>query len=228
MLAAIIFDFDGVIVDSHPAHIWAWKEFFLSVGKKISDEDLSFIREGARREEILRKFIGDLTAEQIRRYGAEKERLFQTFAGEVNLVSGFAHFLGQAETAGLNTAVATSGNRRRVENMLCHFGLLARFRTIVTGDDVPRGKPDPELFQRAAQDLRVDAENILVCEDAVAGVEAAKTAGMKCLAIATNGREPMLRAAGAGLVVDDFAQVSLDDVRRLFVASTSARSAQAF
>jgi beta-phosphoglucomutase len=223
MLAAIIFDFDGVIVDSHPAHTRAWKELFCSVGRNVSDEDLSFVREGARRDEILRKFMPELTNEQVQRYGAEKERLFQTLASEVRMVRGFAKFLGQAEAAGLLTAVATSGNRRRVENMLCQFGLLTRFRTIVTGDDVSRGKPDPALFQRAAQGLQVDAENILVCEDAVAGVEAAKAARMKCLAVATDAREPMLRTAGADRVVADFTQVSLDDVRRMFVRPFPAR-----
>ncbi|HEY1525697.1 MAG TPA: HAD family phosphatase [Candidatus Angelobacter sp.] len=227
MLAAIIVDFDGVIVDSHPLHMRAWKEFLCSAGRGVSDDDLLFVREGAKRDEILQRFMGDLTAEQIQQYGSEKEHLFQKLAGELKLVRGFAGFLAQAEVAGLPAAVATSGSRRRVEGTLRRFDLLTRFHTIVTGDDVPRGKPDPALFQRAAQGLRVDAENILVCEDAVAGVVAAKTAGMKCLAIATDGREAMLQAAGADLVVADFARVSLDDARRMFGASSSSRSAQA-
>jgi HAD superfamily hydrolase (TIGR01509 family) len=227
MLAAIIVDFDGVIVDSHPLHLRAWRQFFRSAGKGVSNDDLLFVREGAKRDEILQRFMGDLTAEQIQQYGSEKEHLFQKFAGELKLVRGFAGFLAQAEVAGLPAAVATSGSRRRVEGTLRRFDLLTRFHTIVTGDDVPRGKPDPALFQRAAQGLRVDAENILVCEDAVAGVVAAKTAGMKCLAIATDGREAMLQAAGADLVVADFARVSLDDARRMFGASSSSRSAQA-
>ena len=223
MLRAVIFDFDGVIVDSHPVHTRAWKELFRSLGKRVSDEDLSFVREGARRDEILRKFMPELTDEQVQRYGAEKERLFRMLADEVTPVSGFVEFLEAVETAGLFTGVATSGNRKRVENMLRQFGLLRRFRAIVTGDDVPRGKPDPALFHLTAQALHVDAKNVLVCEDAVAGVEAAKTAGMKCVAIASDGREPMLRAAGADLVAADFAEVSLDDMRGLFVAPFPAR-----
>jgi beta-phosphoglucomutase-like phosphatase (HAD superfamily) len=72
------------------------------------------------------------------------------------------------------------------------------------------------LFLLAAQMLQVDASQILVCEDAVAGVLAAKTAGMKCIGIAANGRERLLEQAGADLVVNDFTRTSLDDVRRLF------------
>jgi beta-phosphoglucomutase len=86
----------------------------------------------------------------------------------------------------------------------------------VTGNDVERGKPDPDLFLLAAQALQIDPGRILVCEDAVAGVVAAKTAGMKCVGIATNGRESLLKKAGADLVVEDFTHTSLDDVRSLF------------
>jgi len=86
----------------------------------------------------------------------------------------------------------------------------------VTGNDVERGKPDPSLFLLAAQILQVAASQILVCEDAVAGVLAAKAAGMKCVGIAANGRQSMLTQAGADLVMNDFTYTSLDDVRRLF------------
>jgi len=217
MLAGIIFDFDGVIVDSHPVHLQAWRAFFCSMGKKVKDEDLSFVLEGAKRDEILQHFLGGLTQEQIRTCGAEKERLFREHASQVKMVRGFADFLAEVEQAGLPIAVATSGSRKRVEYTLENFRLLSRFRAIVTGEDVSKGKPDPALFHLAARGLRVDAENILVCEDAVSGVAAAKTAGMKCLAIAANGRGAKLKDAGANLVVEDFTRTNLNGVRKLFV-----------
>jgi beta-phosphoglucomutase len=223
MLAGVIFDFDGVIVDSHSLHLQAWKKFFRSLGRELSDEDLSFVLEGAKREEILRHFLGDLSQEQIQIYGAEKERLFQARTGELKMVRGFSGFLAELEAAGLPLAVATSGSRRRVERTLKDFGLLDRFRAIVTGDDVANGKPDPALFQLAALKLQVRAEQILVCEDAVAGVAAAKAAGMRCVGIASNGRGRMLKDAGADLVVGDFDQITLHDINRLFTqASVSA------
>jgi beta-phosphoglucomutase len=216
MLGGVIFDFDGVIADSHAAHIKAWKAFFLTKGKEFSDENLSFVREGAKREEILRHFLGELTSEQMASYGAEKDELFQASASEVKLVPGFTKFLLQLDSAALPSAVATSGSRRRVEQTVEALNLCKRFRTVVTGNDVERGKPDPDLFLLAAQSLQADPNCILVCEDAVAGVLAAKTAGMKCLGIAANGRESLLKQAGADLVVEDFTHTSLDDVRSLF------------
>ncbi|HEX3092817.1 MAG TPA: HAD family phosphatase [Candidatus Angelobacter sp.] len=216
MLAGIIFDFDGVIVDSHAVHIQAWKALFMAMGKALSDEELSFVVEGAKREEILRRFLGALTPEQAELYGAEKERLYQARASELKLVCGVADFLQQLDAAGVPIAVASSGGRSRVEGTLKTFGLLSSFRAIVTAEDVAKGKPDPALFHQAASRLRVAARQILVCEDAVAGVAAAKSAGMKCMAIADNGRRKLLHEAGADLVIEDFTQTGLDDIRRLF------------
>lgn len=223
MLAGIIFDFDGVIVDSHPVHLQAWKALFSSMGKELNDEELSFVVEGAKRGEILRRFLGDLTPEQLRLYGEEKERLYQARASELKLVCGVADFLEQMEAAGVPIAVASSGSRNRVERTLKTFGLLRSFRAIVTAEDVAKGKPDPALFRLAASRLGIAANQILVCEDAVAGVAAAKTAGMKCIAIAANGRRKLLQEAGAELVVEDFTQTGLDDVRRLFDPQASAQ-----
>src|SRR5690242_6759227 len=142
MLGGVIFDFDGVIVDSHAAHIKAWKEVLLSKGKTLSDADLSFVREGAKREEILRHFLGELSPEQIASYGVEKDKLFQASARELKLVPGFTGFLLQLDSAALPSAVATSGSRSRVEQTLENLNLGKRFRAVVTGNDVERGKPD--------------------------------------------------------------------------------------
>jgi beta-phosphoglucomutase len=223
MLAGIIFDFDGVIVDSHPVHVQAWKALFAAMGKPIGDDELAFVTEGAKREEILRRFLGDLTPEQIELYGAEKERLYQARASNLKLVGGVAEFLQQVDVAGMPIAVATSGSRNRVERTLKTFGLLGRFHAIVTAEDVARGKPDPALFYLAASRLRAAADQILVCEDAVAGVCASRAAGMKCLAIAANGRRKLLQEAGADLVIEDFTQTGLDEVKRIFAQPVARR-----
>ena len=216
MIGGVIFDFDGVIADSHAAHMQAWKTFLHSKGKTVGPEELFFAREGAKREEIMRHFLGELTPEQIARYGAEKDKLFQSRNGKVKLVPGFAEFLRQLDAATIPSAVASSGSRARVEQALKTFNICNRFQAVITAEDVDRGKPDPALFLLAAQALQLEPKRILVCEDAVAGVAAAKSAGMKCLGISADGRETMLKQAGADLVVSDFLQANLDDVRRLF------------
>lgn len=216
MLAGAIFDFDGVIVDSHPVHIRAWKAFLHAKGKAVSDAELSFVREGAKREEILRHFFGELTPEQVASYGAQKDQLFQACADQIKLVQGFAGFLTLLDDIGLPSAVATSGSRARVEHSLEAFNLRNRFRAVVTGNEVERGKPDPALFLLAAQALQIAPDHIVVFEDAVAGVLAAKNAGMRCIGIAANGRKSILKHAGADFVMNDFTCVNLDDVKQLF------------
>jgi beta-phosphoglucomutase len=216
MLRGIIFDLDGVVIDSHPAHKRAWKLFFSSLGKQVSEEELEFVLEGQKREDILRHFLGSLTQEQVRDYGAQKDALFKSLAPEVKINHGLPEFLEQIVAAKLSTALASSASRGRVEYVLTQLNFCAPFQAVVTGDDVTQGKPDPAIFMLAAERIQVKPGEILVCEDAVNGVEAAKAAGMKCLAIAANGRGPRLQRAGADKVAPDFSNISLDDLRALF------------
>lgn len=217
MLQGIIFDLDGVVVDSHPAHKQAWKAFFAGVGKELSDQELDFVLEGQKREDILRYFLGNLSNKQLREYGAQKEALFKNAASEIKPVHGLPEFLAQVDAMNLSMALASSASRIRVEYTLQQLNLDGQFQAVITGEDVAQGKPDPAIFMLAAEHLRMAPSRILVCEDAVNGIQAAKAAGMKCLAIATNGREPLLARAGADRVISDFSQVNLDELRRLFV-----------
>jgi len=215
-LEAVIFDLDGVVVDSHPSHKRAWKTFFRSLGKEVSERELCFVLEGQKREDILRHFLGELSQEQVRYYGACKEALFRHSGPKLKTIPGLHPFLESLEAAGMALALASSASRSRACYMLKQLDLMRRFRVIVTGDDVDKGKPDPEIFRLAAQGLSVPAESILVCEDAVSGVAAAKLAGMKCLAIAAEGRERLLSEAGADCVLPDFTSARLDELQCLF------------
>ena len=216
MLQGLILDLDGVIVDSHPAHLTAWKALFSSLGRQLSDHELDFVLEGHKREDILRHFLGDLPEEQLEEYGTQKETLFRESLCEVQTVNGFWEFLEQVERDRLPLAVASSASRSRVTYTLEHLDLTDRFQVVVTGTDVAKGKPDPALFNLAAEGMRVESSRILVCEDAVNGVEAAKSAGMKCLAIASNGRTPLLQNAGADVIVPDFTATNLKQLRELW------------
>ncbi|HKW76836.1 MAG TPA: HAD family phosphatase [Terriglobales bacterium] len=225
MLRAIIFDLDGVVADSHPAHKRAWSELLASLGRIVSAQDLEYVVEGRKRDEIMRHFLGELTREQLGEYGTRKDSLFAHYSADLQPVAGVGEFLEQVRAAGIVTALASSAGRRRVEANLEQLGLAAYFQFVVTGDDVIRGKPDPALFTMAAKELRVSSEETLVCEDAVNGVQAAKAAGMKCLAITSPGREMVLKAAGADKIVRDFTHIPLDELGRLFADAAQSHAA---
>jgi beta-phosphoglucomutase len=165
---------------------------------------------------FLRHFLGDLPAERIREYGQRKNKIYEESSRDLKTISGVEEFLGMLETAGLPMAVATSASFPRARDTLAALGILPHFSALVTGNDVANGKPDPEIFVRAAERLNLAPHGLLVVEDAVSGVKAAKSAGIKCLGIATDGRREKLRAAGADHVIPDYREISLLAVQQLF------------
>ena len=216
MCRGVIFDMDGVLIDSHPIHKKVWSQFLASVNRPVSDDELDFVLDGRKREEILRHFLGDLSEDRLKEYGRRKNELYAESSKDLRTIAGVEEFLASLEAAGLLMAVGTSASFQRARDTLTVLGILPRFSALVTGNDVANGKPDPEIFLRAAERLNLAARNLLVVEDAVSGVKAAKAAGMKCLGIAANGRGGDLMAAGADHVIPDYSEISLQAVQQLF------------
>ena len=208
-LRGVVFDMDGVIIDSHPAHRLAWKVFLESVGRETCDEDLDFILDGCKRAEILKHFLGELAPKQIAEYGDRKDELLQKHSDAIQPMPGVVELLGRLSEAGIPSAVATSASRHRAFGTLDELGLTRCFRTIVTGDDVTSGKPDPAIYRLAAQRLQECPERLVAVEDAAAGVKSARAAGMRCLGVAPSRRASLLRTAGADPVIQDFRSFSL-------------------
>jgi beta-phosphoglucomutase len=221
MLKGVIFDMDGVLIDSHPAHQRAWHMFLLDLGKEISGDDMKFLLDGRKREDILRYFLGELTSEQVEIYSKIKDRHFAAVAGDVRLVPGVPEFLEEISEAGIQAAVATSASAFRAREMLDRFHLSGRFAAVVTGSEVKRGKPDPEIFQLAAARLGLSPDCLVVFEDAVSGVEAAMTAGMNCMGIGVGARASLLLAAGAKTTRENFVGMSPADLDELLASPSS-------
>jgi beta-phosphoglucomutase len=223
MLMAVIFDMDGVIVDSHAAHIRTWKKLFWSLGKCLSDADLDFVRQGIKRQEILRHFLGELKDKQIQAYCREKDLLFQSEIENIRLIPGAQALLEDLKCAGVPTALASCGSTARVYDLLSHLRLRDYFASVVTGDEVAIGKPHPEIFHKAAAQLRVHPAESLVFEDSISGVQAAKAAGMKCIGIGDRRHGSALLQAGADQVLPDLAGTSWIKIQKLLARSGKQR-----
>ena len=224
MLEAVIFDMDGVLVDSHAAHKQAWQTFLDSVGRTVTDAELEFIFDGRKREDILGYFLGELSAEEIRRFGAQKEALFRREAAQLKTVRGVNEFLEDLGNEELKLAVASAGSNSRVHFVLEQLRIHRYFDAIVAGDDVSLGKPDPSIFKLASRRLGVDADRAIVFEDSVSGIKAAKAAGMKCVAMGERSRADILLGAGADEVIADFISFPIGELHRIFNNSKSVVS----
>jgi HAD superfamily hydrolase (TIGR01509 family) len=216
MLKSVIFDLDGVVADSHPLHMRAWRRFLLNRGLTVTDEKLAFVRDGRRKEEILRYFLGELSDDQVQAYGREKDRLFREEVQSLRTIEGVGELLDELHRAAIPMAIASSGSLWRVHHTLNLLGLGNYFATVVTGDEVRVGKPHPAIFHKAARQMRVRPEESLVLEDSVSGVRAATAGGLKCLGIADPCRAPGLLEAGAKQVFPNCSDTSLSQLRKLF------------
>jgi HAD superfamily hydrolase (TIGR01509 family) len=215
MLSGVVFDMDGVLIDSHSAHKLAWRGFLAEIGKEVSDTDLEFVLDGRRRDDILRHFLGELSEEQILEFGKLKDGQFFRRADLVTLKEGLLDFLDDLERHSIAKAVATSATSFRAMEMLKRFEIKGRFSAAVTGNDVEKGKPDPAIFRLAGTRLNLPSSALLVVEDAVSGVKAAKAAGMQCLGMADESRAQLLLDAGADAVVPDFSGVTVEYLHQL-------------
>jgi beta-phosphoglucomutase-like phosphatase (HAD superfamily) len=147
----VVFDLDGVIVDSHPLHKQAWHAFLTYIDKDVTETDLDFILEGRKRREILIHFLGELSDSEITLYGDKKDELFRQALGDLRPISGSIEFIQCLRQANLPMAVATSASRQRAHWTLDQLELTECFDVVVTGDDVNVGKPDPAIYETAAR-----------------------------------------------------------------------------
>jgi HAD superfamily hydrolase (TIGR01509 family) len=218
MLKAVIFDLDGVLVDSHPSHIRVWKKLLAIVDKQMSEADLWLLRDGRKKEDMLRHFLGALTDDEVRTYSVLKDAFSREEIHTITTTPGVRELLAELFREGLPIAVASCGGRARVHQTLEALRLKHYVTNVATGDDVTAGKPDPEIFLNVANQMKVRPAEAVVFEDAVSGVQAATAAGMRCIGIADRLHASALLAAGAIHVLQDFAHLSLASITNLLSA----------
>lgn len=227
MLKAVIFDLDGVVVDSHPVHEAAWKQLLLEEGLSAAGLNLDFLRAGHPRREIIRHYLGTLDQKTIERLSRRKDELYLREEIHLRLQPGIARVLAQLAEGGIPCALATSAGRSRSEKTISKFGIAERFAAVVTGEDVSAAKPAPDIFLLAARKLDAAPQNVVVVEDSLAGVQAARAAGMKCAGFAPADSLAELRNAGADDTIIAFPTDSLAYFQGFFADAAAHRSAAA-
>ena len=209
-LSAVIWDMDGVIVDSGDIHFEAWQITLSSHQVPFSREtfDATF---GMNNRDILKTLLTDrFTTTLFQTISVEKEILYRKLIlGRIELLTGVYTLLEQLHFANIQQAVGSSAPMENIDAILDSLHLRPFFKTTISAYNIP-GKPNPAVFLKAAEELNVSPNNCIVIEDSISGVEAAKRAGMKCVAVLTS--HPAEKLQNADLVVNDLGSVSPENL----------------
>jgi beta-phosphoglucomutase family hydrolase len=203
---ALIFDMDGVIVDSNPLHRDAWTAFNRRYGLETTAAMLERMY-GRRNDQIIHDYFGDDLPEiEVAARGAAKEEIYRgMLAGRIEeaLVPGLHPFLDRFRSVPM--AVASNAEPENVNFVIDRAGLRHYFRVVIDGHQVSRPKPDPEIYLRAATLLEIAPSNCIVFEDSHTGIAAARSAGMRVVGVATT----YVNLPGADIMADNFCNGTL-------------------
>lgn len=213
-MKAAIFDLDGVIVNTVPFHFKAWQRMFKEYGKDFTFEDYKKKVDGIPRIDGARAILNELSEDELKKAGDKKQGYFLGYIERekvlvydttVDLIKSFKE--GAIKIA----AISSSKNCLAI---LKKANLADLFDVIITGNDITKGKPDPQVFFMAARKMSLSPGECVVFEDALLGVEAAKRAGMKCVGV--DRYENPSRLSKADLVVGDLGELDLEKIKALF------------
>lgn len=211
---AVIWDLDGVIVDTAAHHFSSWRDVLKKRGVDFSYEEFRHTF-GMRNHEIIGKILGDsISHKDMQSIASEKELAFRSqITGDLKVLPGVMKLLADLKNNNYKMALATSAPMENVKAILGAIGITEYFDAIISDEDVKKGKPDPEVFIKAAVRLGVKIPNCLVIEDSIAGIEAARRAGMKCIAVSIT--HPAEKLSQADFVVSSLEQVDKDKVQEI-------------
>ena len=216
MPQGVIFDMDGVLVDSGPPHAASWRVLAAKHGVRMTDEDFAGTF-GQTSRDIIRRFWGaGLSVDEMRRIDEEKEAIYRdSIRGNIPLTPGVHDVLRALRAADFVLAVASSGPPDNIQLVLDEGGLAEFFTVVVTGFDVARGKPAPDCFLLAAERAGLSPTAAIVIEDAPAGIQATTAAGMKAIGLSGTHPGRRLMEAGATVVVERLSEITPELVRGL-------------
>ena len=217
--AAVIFDMDGVLVDTNAFHVQKWEELLTEHGIAFDRETLPKQVLGPGNDPTLRHFFGErLTADDRLRLSEELEERFRgAFAPHAKPFAGVERLIAECHEEGVRVALASAAMSKNVFFILDALKLRRSFHVVLTADEITHVKPHPEIYEKTAQKLGVLPAACVAIEDSFAGIEAAKGADMKCVAVASTFPASELHAhTQADLIVRSLGALKLEDLRGLF------------
>ena len=213
MIKAIIFDMDGVIVDSAELHFEAWQKFLAGYNKPHSKQEFSEYF-GIANKELFKLLLPKQDPRDYPKLDDEKEAIYRELAQtKLNEIKGATDLIRKLYDNSYKLIVGSSGHPQNIEFNLNKLSLEKYFIGFVSNHEVKKGKPAPDIFLKCAQKLNVAPEDCVVIEDAYHGVEAAKRANMKVIAVTTTHSRDKLEEAD--MIVDSLNEISIEKINSL-------------
>ncbi len=211
---AAVYDLDGVIVNTVPLHFKAWEKLFKEYGKDFTFEDYKEKVDGILRIDGVRAILTEASEDELKKAAERKQGYFLEYleSEKIPVYNATVDLIKNFKEKGLKIAAISSS--RNCLPILKKLALVDLFDVIISGGDVTKGKPDPQIFLMAAEKLSIKPGECVVFEDAVLGVEAAKRAGMKCVGI-DRYADPA-RLSRADLIVENLLKVNREKIEKLF------------
>ncbi len=215
-LEAVLFDMDGVIVDSNPIHKEVLIEFCRKYGVELDEENLRENVYGRTNKDWIPNVFGEVSDETIEAYTKEKEEMFrEVFIPKDHIVPGLIEFLELLDHAGIRKVIATSAPAENADYILKELDIASHFDAVLNASHVSKSKPDPEPYLKAAKAGDAEPQNCIVFEDSISGVRSGSAAGAKVVGVATTHTHQELQACD--LIVDDFTGLNVEMLEDLFL-----------
>ncbi len=210
MIRAIVFDMDGVLVDSELLHLRALKITFAVMGVVLT-EAACRQNMGRSTRDFLKTIIGDhgLEVSLDSVYIDHKRRLLQLYRNHVKPMEGATDLISMCQRAGIKLALASSSDKELIDVVLSKFSWQSIFKVVVSGEDVEKPKPHPAIFVKSADMLGFHPSECLAIEDSSAGVQSALAAGMICVGFKSP-HSPYQDFRGADLILDDLSELNIE------------------
>ncbi len=215
----VIFDMDGVLADTGPIHFKSWVKLVKEIGVEFTREffEKTF---GQQSTTIIRKLVGPEVDEFLTiKWGNLKESYYREMVKDkLELLPGALDLVKDLNSEDFKLAIGSSGPPENVELLLTSLKIKKYFDVIITAAEVKKGKPEPDVFLIVSNNLNINPKNCIVIEDAPVGIEAAKRAGMRAIALTTTHNKEEL--IDASLIVSDLSKVNLNDIKKLLGIQT--------
>ncbi|SHE38733.1 HAD family hydrolase [Flavisolibacter ginsengisoli] len=208
---AAIFDLDGTLIDNNSYHLQSWLQYLKDMNRQMSEEEYKANVNGRTNKDVIEYiYQRKMDDEEAMKYAHEKEAIYrQLYAPYIKPVAGLLELLEKLRSLSIPMAIATSGIQVNIDFLFEHIPIRSYFDVIVNSAHISKGKPDPEIYIKTAELLKVSPAECLVFEDAVVGINSAKAAGMKVVGVLTTHKAEEL--SGADILIKDFSELVAEE-----------------